>query len=179
MITFGFLDHEGRRGEPGRNVRSALTDEKLKDRAIEQALAGDFIEARHTIERMVDRRYLREAWQSILSFQRNYGDVQDVKETIVSCPDDSLLVIHKYRELPLHFARSGNVAGAIEIAKTMGHREILSLLMIPVALATKGDFVGAREAVSHINDEAWRSIIVNMMDKLQRKGKGPEKFTQR
>lgn len=156
-----------------------LTDEKLKDHAIEQALAGDFIEARHTIERMVDRRYVREAWQAILSFQRNHGDVQGVKETIVSCPDDSLLVSHEYRKLPLHFARAGNVAGAIEIAKTMGHRGMFSLLMIPVALATKGDFVGAREAVSHIDDEAYRSMIVNMMDKLQRKGKGPEKFTQR
>jgi ABC-type glutathione transport system ATPase component len=56
---------------------------------------------------------------------------------------------------------------------------MFSLLMIPVALATKGDFVGAREAVSHIDDEAYRSMIVNMLNKLQRKGKGPEKFTQR
>lgn len=53
-----------------------LTDEKLKDRVIEQDLAGDFIKARHTIERMVDRRYLREPWQAILSFQRNHGDVR-------------------------------------------------------------------------------------------------------
>ena len=36
-----------------------LTDEQLKDRVIEQALAGDFIKARHTIERMVDLRSIK------------------------------------------------------------------------------------------------------------------------
>ena len=38
-----------------------LTDETLKNRAIELALAGNIIEARHTAGGIVDKRYLAEA----------------------------------------------------------------------------------------------------------------------
>ncbi|NJN69358.1 MAG: cobalamin biosynthesis protein [Nitrospira sp.] len=39
------------------------TDEQLKDQAIRQALAGDITGARETVSGVVDRRYLRDAWQ--------------------------------------------------------------------------------------------------------------------
>lgn len=53
----------------------------------------------------------------------------------------------------------------------MGSDGMFSLLLIPVNLAGRGDFVGAREAVSHIDDEAVRSMIVNFVDERQRKSK--------
>lgn len=68
-----------------------LTHEQLKDRAIEQATAGDIIGARQTIRGMVDRGYQHDAWIAILGIQTDRGDVQGVKETIVACPDHSLL----------------------------------------------------------------------------------------
>jgi hypothetical protein len=37
-----------------------------------------------------------------------------------------------------------------------------------------GDFVGARRAVSHIDDEAYRIMILNFVDQRQRKGTSPE-----
>jgi hypothetical protein len=151
----------------------ALTDETLKERAIRQALAGNVTGARQTIEKMVDRRYLRDVWWAILCMQKDRGDVEGVKETIVSCPDKSLLVCHEYRDLPLAFARAGNVAGAIEIAKAMGSSGTLPLLMIPVVLMNKGDCVGARGAVSHIDEEACRIMIMNFVDQCQRKGTSP------
>ena len=152
----------------------ALTDETLKDRAIRQAFAGNVNGARQTIGRMVDRRYLREVWGAILCMQKDRGDVEGVKDTIVSCPDQSLLFCHEYRELPLAFARAGNVAGAIEIAKVMGSSGMLPLLMIPLVLMNKGDCVGAREAVSHIDEEAYRIMMMNFVDQYQRKGTSPE-----
>lgn len=88
-----------------------FTDETLKDRAVRQAFAGNVNGARQTIGRMVDRKYLRDVWGAILCINKDHGDVQGVKETIVSCPDKSLLSCHEYRELPLAFARAGNVAG--------------------------------------------------------------------
>jgi hypothetical protein len=151
-----------------------LTDETLKDHAIRQVFAGNVSGARQTIERMVDRRYLRDVWWAILCMQKDCGDVEGVKETIVSCPDKSLLACHEYRELPLAFARAGNVAGAIEIAKAMGDSGMLPLLMIPLVLMNKGDFVGARGAVSHIDEEACRIMIMNYVDQCQRKGTSPE-----
>ena len=151
-----------------------LTDETLKDHAIRQVFAGNVSGARQTIERMVDRRYLRDVWWAILCMQKDRGDVEGVKETIVSCPDKSLLVCHEYRELPLAFARAGNVAGAIEIAKVMGSSGMLPLLMIPLVLMNKGDCVGARGAVSHIDEEACRIMIMNYVDQCQRKGTSPD-----
>ena len=152
----------------------ALTDETLKDRAIRQAFAGNVNGARQTIGSMVDRRYLRDVWGAILCIQKDRGDVQGVKDTIVSCPDESLLSGHEYRELPLAFARAGNVAGAIEIAKAMGSSGMLPLLMIPLALMHKGDFVGARGAVAHIDEEAHRVMMMNFVDQYQGKGTSPE-----
>lgn len=128
----------------------AFTDETLKERSVRPAFEGNVNGARQTIGRMVDRKYLRDVWGAILCIHKDHGDVQGVKETIVSCSDKSLLSCHEYREFPLAFVRAGNVAGAIEIAKTMGSSGILSLLMIPLVLMNKGDFAGARGAVSHM-----------------------------
>jgi hypothetical protein len=153
-------------------------DEALKDQAIEQAVAGDIIGARQIIGGMVERRYVSEVWRAILCIQTCRGDIQGVKETIVSCPDKSLLHSHQYRECPLDFARAGDVSGAIEIAKIMGSCGVLPLLMIPLVLANKGNFVGAREAVSHTEYEAHRSVVRNCVDGLQQKGKTPEESSQ-
>jgi hypothetical protein len=68
--------------------------------------------------------------------------------------------------------------GTIEIAKTMGPWGMLPLLMIPLVLVNKGDFIGAREAVSHIDNEADRSMIVNFVDEYQRKSNSPNKSGQ-
>lgn len=171
---FVVLDRVGHREDPKTMSEQALTDETLKDRAIRQALAGNVTGARQTIGRMLDRRYLRDVWGTILCIQKDRGDVQGVKETIGSCPDKSLLACHEYSELPLAFARAGNAAGAIEIAKAMGDSGMLPLLMIPLVLMNKGDFVGARGAVSHIDEEACRIMIMNYVDQCQRKGTSPE-----
>ena len=156
----------------------SLTDEKLKARVIEQAFKGDFIGARRIVGGIVDRGHLSKAWRAILYIQRDHQDVQGVKETIVSCPDHSLLYGHEYRELPLRFAKAGNVIGAIEIAKTMGPWGRFSLMMILYALVYKGDLAGAREAVSHIDDEAVRSWSLKIVDELQRNGTSPEEPSQ-
>lgn len=144
-----------------------LSDETLKNRAIELAVAGNIIEARHTVRRIVDRKCLGDAWKAILSIQGDREDVQGVKDTIIACSDRSLLYGHTYLELPLQFARAGNVTGAIEIANAMGSWGRLSLTIIPCALIHRGDVVGAREAVSHIDDEDMRDDIVRLLDEFQ------------
>jgi hypothetical protein len=151
-----------------------LTDEQLKDRAIEQASAGDFIGARQTTRGIIDREYLRQAWLEILGIQTDRGDVQGIKETIVACPDHSLLRCLWYHELPLYLYRAGDISGAMEIANSMGDFGKFSLALIPLGLAGKGDFVAARKAVSHIDDEATRNSVMNQVDELQGKGTNPE-----
>ena len=91
------------------------TDEQLKDQAIRQALSGDTIGARETISGVVDRRYLRDAWQMLLFIESERGNVQAVKDTIVSCPDQTLLASHFYLELPQVFVKAGDRSG--------GHRD--------------------------------------------------------
>ena len=154
----------------------SLVDENLKNRVIEQALAGDVIGARQTISEMGNPRYQREAWIAILGIQRNRKDVQGIKDTIVACPDHSLLHCIWYRELPLYFNRAGDVCGAMEIATTMGDFGKFSLMLIPMALGLKGDYVGMREVVSRIEDEATRNSILNTVDELlrQKQNNGPK-----
>ena len=55
---------------------------------------------------------------------------------------------------------------------------MLPLLMIPLVLVNKGDFIGAREAVSNIDSAADRSMIVNFVDEYQRKSNSPKKCSQ-
>jgi hypothetical protein len=155
-----------------------LTDEQLKDRVVEQASAGDFIGARQTIRGIDGKGHQHDAWIAILGIQMDRRDVQGIKETIVACTDHSLLHCLWYRELPLYVYRAGDVAGALEIAKTMGDFGQLSLVVIPIGLAAKGDFVRAREAVVHIDDEPTRSHIMNMVDELQQKGTSPQATSQ-
>jgi hypothetical protein len=93
-----------------------LTDERLRDHAFEQAKAGDIIGARQTVSKMIDRKYLREAWIAILHNQMRLGDLQGVKEMIASFPDDSLWFCHSTFYFPLDFARAGDVPGARETA---------------------------------------------------------------
>ena len=71
-------------------------------------------------------------------------------------------------------AGRGMFAGAMEIAYTMGDVGEFSLLMIPFGLALKGDFVGMREAVSCIKDEATRNRILNTVDELLRQKQNNE-----
>ena len=137
-----------------------LTDAQLKDQAIRQALSGDTIEARQTANEIVDKRYLREAWQMMLFIESERGNVQAVKDTILSCPDPSLLASHFYLELPQVFVKAGDRSGAIEIAKAMGNAGVLPLIGIVAHLAEDGDFVGVREALSHIDDEDLRAMIL-------------------
>ena len=140
-----------------------LTDEQLKDQAIRQALAGDAAGARRSANEIVDRRYLREAWQMMLFVESERGNVQAVKDTIVSCPDPSLLASHFYLELPQVFVKAGDRSGAIEIAKAMGDAGVLPLIGIAAHLAEDGDFVGVREALSHI-DEDLRMMIMRKVN---------------
>lgn len=135
------------------------TDEQLKDQAIRQALAGDTTEARQTANEIMDKRYLREAWQMMLFIESERGNVQAVKDTIVSCPDASLLASHFYLELPQVFVKAGDRSGAIEIAKAMGDAGVLPLIGIVAHLAEDGDIVGVREALAHI-DEDLRAMIM-------------------
>jgi hypothetical protein len=148
------------------------TDEQLKDQAIRQALAGDTAGARQTASGMVDRRYLREAWQMMLFIESERGNVQAVKDTIVSCPDPSLLASHFYLELPKVFVKAGDRSGAIEIAKAMGNAGVLPLIGIAAHLAEDGDFAGVQEALSHI-DEDLRTMILRKVtayhSKVQRR----------
>jgi len=152
----------------------SLVDENLRNRVIEQAVAGDVIGARQTISEMVDPRYQREAWMAILGIQSDRKDVQGIKETIVACPDHSLLHCISYHHLPLYIDRAGDVRGAMEIATTMGDDGKFSLLVIPFCLALKGDFAGMREAVSCIEDEATRNSILNTVDELLRQKQNNE-----
>ncbi len=144
------------------------TDAQLKDQAIRQALAGDTVGARQTASEMVDRRYLREAWQMLLFIESERGNVQAVKDTIVSCPDPSLLASHFYLELPQVFVKAGDRSGAIEIAKAMGDAGVLPLIGIAAHLAEDGDIVGVREALSHV-DEDLRAMIMRKVNVYQTK----------
>lgn len=145
------------------------TEEQLKDYTINQALAGDTTGARQSVSGIANRSYLREAWQTILFVEAGHRDVQGVKDTIVSCPDQSLLRCHAYRDIPLDFLKDGNLAGAVEIAQTMGDCGGLPLLLIVVYLMDKGDLVRARETLPHIADDGIRTFILNMMDERQEK----------
>ena len=144
------------------------TDEQLKDQAIRQALAGDIVGARQTVNEIVDKRYLREAWQMMLFVESERGNVQAVKDTIVSCPDPSLLASHFYLELPQLFLKAGDRSGAIEIAKAMGNAGVLPLIGIAAHLAEDGDFAGVLEALSHI-DEDLRTMIMRKVSAYRRK----------
>ena len=146
-----------------------LTDEQLKSQAIRQALAGDAAGARQTANEIVDRRYLREAWQMLLFVESERGNVQAVKDTIVSCPDPSLLASHFYLELPQVFVKAGDRSGAIEIAKAMGDAGVLPLIGIAAHLAQDGDIEGMREALSYI-DEDLRAMIIRKMNACHQKG---------
>jgi len=144
------------------------TDAQLKDQAIRQALAGDTAGARQTVNEIVDKRYLREAWQMMLFVESERGNVQAVKDTIVSCPDPSLLASHFYLELPQLFLKAGDRSGAIEIAKAMGNAGVLPLIGIAAHLAEDGDFAGVLEALSHI-DEDLRTMIMRKVSAYGRK----------
>ncbi len=144
------------------------TDAQLKDQAIRQALAGDTTQARQTANEIVDKRYLREAWQMMLFVESERGNVQAVKDTIVSCPDPSLLASHFYLELPQVFVKAGDRSGAIEIAKAMGDAGVLPLIGIAAHLAEDGDIVGVREALSHV-DEDLRAMIMRKVNVYQTK----------
>ena len=146
----------------------ALTDEQLKNQAIRQALAGDAAGAQQTAREIGDRRYLREAWQMMLFVESERGNVQAVKDTIVSCPDPSLLASHFYLELPQVFVKAGDRSGAIEIAQAMGDAGVLPLIGIAAHLAQDGDIEGMREALSHI-DEDLRAMIMRKVSACHQK----------
>ena len=145
-----------------------LTDEQLKDQAIRRALAGDIERARQTANEIVDRRYLREAWQMLLFVESERGNVQAVKDTIVSCPDPSLLASHFYLDLPQVFIKAGDRSSAIEIAKAMGDAGVLPLIGIVAHLAQDGDIEGVREALAHI-DEDLRAMIMRKVNACHQK----------
>ncbi|MDF0665201.1 MAG: hypothetical protein P0119_03900 [Nitrospira sp.] len=143
------------------------TDEQLKDQAIRQAVTGDTAGARQTANDIVDRRYLREAWQMMLFAESERGDVQTVTDTIRSCPDPSLLASHFYLELPQVFVKAGDRSGAIEIATAMGDAGVLPLIGIAAHLAQDGDLEGVRDALSHIDDEGLRAMILRKVSVYQ------------
>lgn len=143
------------------------TDEQLKDQAIRQALSGDTIGARETVRKVVDRRYLRDAWQMLLFIESERGNVQAVKDTIMSCPDRSLLASHFYLELPQVFVKAGDRSGAIEIAKAMGEAGTVPLIGVAAHLAQDGDVAGVREALSHLDDEDLRAMILRKVSSLE------------
>ncbi len=144
------------------------TDAQLKDQVIRQALAGNTTEARQTANEIVDKRCLREAWQMMLFVESERGNVQAVKDTIVSCPDPSLLASHFYLELPQVFVKAGDRSGAIEIAKAMGDAGVLPLIGIVAHLVEDGDIAGVREALAHI-DEDLRVMIMRKVSAYQPK----------
>jgi acyl-CoA-binding protein len=144
-----------------------LTDERLRDHVFEQATAGDIIGARQTVSKMIDRQYLREAWIAILGKQVDLGDLQGVKETIASFPDDSLLRGHWACDITVAFARAGDVPGAIEIANKAGGGGLF-IALIALVQAGKGDFVGARETTSLIENGSFKSDILDHVNELQR-----------
>lgn len=143
------------------------TDEQLKDQAIRQALSGDTVGAQQTAKEIVDRRYLRDTWQMMLFVESERGNVQAVKDTIVSCPDQSLLASHFYLELPQVFVKAGDRSGAIEIAKAMGVAGILPLIGVAAHLAQDGDVAGVREALSHLDDEDLKTMILRKVSVYQ------------
>ena len=145
------------------------TDEQLKNQAIRQVLAGDTAGARETVKGIVDRRYLREAWQMMLFVESERGNVRAVKDTILSCPDPSLLASHFYLELPQVFVKAGDRSGAIEIAKAMGDAGVLPLIGIAAHLAEDGDIAGVHEALAHIGDEDLRTMILRKVSAYQPK----------
>ncbi|MDF0649918.1 MAG: hypothetical protein CV081_05690 [Nitrospira sp. LK265] len=138
-------------------------DEQLKNQAIRQAVAGDVVGARKTANEIVDRRNLREAWQMMLFVESERGNVPSVTDTILSCPDPSLLASHFYLELPQVFVKAGDRSGAIEIAKAMGNAGILPLIGIAAHLAQDGDLDGMQEALSCI-DEDLRAMILRKVN---------------
>ncbi|NJN69357.1 MAG: hypothetical protein HC801_02975 [Nitrospira sp.] len=105
----------------------------------------------------------------MLFIESERGNVQSVKDTIVSCPDPSLLASHFYLELPQVFVKAGDRSGAIEIAKAMGNAGVLPLIGIAAHLAQDGDAAGVREALSHLDDENLRSMILNKVSAYQRR----------
>ncbi|OQW48225.1 MAG: hypothetical protein A4C66_14580 [Nitrospira sp. HN-bin3] len=150
------------------------TDEELKNQVIRQALSGDMAGARQTANEITDKRYLRDAWQMMLFVESERGNVQAVKNTILSCPDSSLLSSHFYLELPQLFIKAGDRSGAIEIAKAMGNAGVLPLIGIAAHLAQDGDMLGAHDALAHIEDEDLRAMILRKViasqPRIQRPG---------
>ncbi|HSA84817.1 MAG TPA: hypothetical protein VLE46_01445 [Nitrospira sp.] len=146
-----------------------LTEEQLKNQAIRQALAGDAAEARQTVSGIADKRYLREAWQMMLFVESERGNVQAVKDIILSCPDSSLLASHFYLELPQLFVKAGDRFGAIEIAKAMGNAGVVPLICIAAHLAQDGDIGGVQDALSHIDEEDLRAMILRKVSAYQPK----------
>jgi hypothetical protein len=136
------------------------TAEELKNQVIRQVLAGDTLGAQQTATEIADRRYLRDAWQMMLFVESERGNVQAVKNTILSCPDPSLLASHFYLELPQLFIKAGDRSGAIEIAKAMGNAGVLPLIGIAAHLAQDGDMAGAHDALSHMEDEDLRAMVL-------------------
>lgn len=145
------------------------TDEELKNQVIKQVLAGDTVGAKQTANEIADKRYLRDAWQMMLFVESERGNVQAVKSTILSCPDPSLLASHFYLELPQLFIKAGDRSGAIEIAKAMGNAGVLPLIGIAAHLAQDGDTDGAHDALSHIEDEDLRAMILRKVIAYQPK----------
>ncbi len=160
-----YFDQSGRRHDMIQT--QASTDEQLKDQAIRQALVGDLTGARQTAGEIVDKRYSREAWQMMLFVESERGNVQSVKDTIVSCPDPSLLASHFYLELPQLFVKAGDRSGAIEIAKAMGNAGVLPLIGIAAHLAQDGDIEGMRDALAHIDDADLRVLILRKVTAYQ------------
>ena len=73
-------------------------DEALKNEVVAQAMEGNFTGARQTAAKIAARQEFWEAWISILYLQRDRGDVEGIKETILSCPNPSWLQGHSYAE---------------------------------------------------------------------------------
>ncbi len=145
------------------------TDEELKNQVIRQVLVGDTAGAQQTANEIADTRYLRDAWQMMLFVESERGNVQAVKRTILSCPDPSLLASHFYLELPQLFIKAGDRSGAVEIAKAMGNAGVLPLIGIAAHMAQDGDMLGAHDALSHIEDEALRAMILGKVIAYQPK----------
>lgn len=142
-------------------------DEALKNKAIAEAMEGDVLGARQTAAKIATRQDFWEAWIYILHLQRDRGDVEGIRETILSCPNPSWLQGHSYADLAWHFARIGNRTAAIEIAKLLGPSGAMTLLWLlaPMDLLRKGDYAGARQAVAKVDDERLRNQLNKLVDK--------------
>ena len=136
------------------------TDEELKNQVIRQVLAGDTAGAQQTAHEIADTRYLRDAWQRMLLGESERGNVRAVNLTHASCPEPDLLASPFYLELPQLFLKAGDRSGAVEIAKAMGNAGVLPLIGIAAHMAQDGDMVGAHDALSHIEDEDLRAMIL-------------------